>query len=158
MIEDDGRSSMKGRWSLLLFTGCLLSFLSFSPIPQTKGIEVPERGNIFDSSLYLQSKSPHYLPDLSFAISLIENQKVFNTIKCESSLGKNKHNFDDPNGGSHGIAQFQHPTFMEFCVHKYGYSGSDYMDDVVQIKCMNKMFEDGYAYKWSCYQKIYGKK
>ena len=97
---------------------------------------VKEYSNYIDSS---------YFPKL-------KHQKIIDClIKYESSGNENA---VGDSGLAKGILQFHTPTFIGYCIEKYGLK-DDIWDQNVQIVCANKMIEENWSNirHWSVYKK-----
>ena len=84
------------------------------------------------------------IADLSQKYGLDYDQ-FYTVVKCESHL---KAQYGD-NGKAFGLAQFHKATFDGFC------KGKNYYNSFDQLDCMAQMFSQGFAYHWTCFNKLY---
>lgn len=107
---------------------------------------------IFGAIVFVSPKTETvvFVPQGEPTITLTYEQ--YRVLKCESGL-KHEGVIGD-SGASVGIAQFQQPTFDEFS-KKYNLK-LDINNPKDQIILMKRMFDDGFAERWTCYRIIRG--
>jgi len=146
---------------VLLILLLVICFFLVKLETRSRGVDFKEITAVsLQGDVYLNPQAPPYiLTDLEVLASKVytKNKQLYYTIQCESSWIENNVNKNDPNGGSFGLAQFQIPTFKQFCINKYHLSDSldDIMNPQIQIECAEKMFNEGLGHHWTCYRKLY---
>ncbi len=75
---------------------------------------------------------------------------------CESAGNQTAYNPKDPNGGSHGLFQFQVPTF-NWLAKESGVFEPDINNPYSQIEVAAYAFGRGEKYKkhWACYRQLF---
>lgn len=130
---------------ILIGLAIVSGWLAFSEEAESKEYVSLER-------LFLRAPNTPYLPT-TYVFGIEVDEILFKIIECESGGNPNAWNKDDPNDGSKGILQFQEPTFQRFCVKKYGLE-NDIWSPEIQIKCAEKMLDEGLINHWSCGKKM----
>jgi len=89
----------------------------------------------------VKNEKPMEFPHKAIEIS----PEMFAVLHCESGLNPS---VVGDSGDSIGWAQFQKPTWNDFN-KRYG-TDLDIYNPEHQLIMMKKMFEDGFAWRWSC--------
>jgi soluble lytic murein transglycosylase-like protein len=122
---------------------------------------------LINAQVYLPPQAPN-LPVIAsstpqtiihtYAVKYGVNEKdLTDVIRCESNFNPQAINKSDPNGGSHGISQFQTATFNSWSV-KAGIENGDPYNPDNAIQTMAYMFSKGQQSQWSCWQIVHAPK